>query len=135
MKALQVSPDSTAFLLRNTALSLDEDETALPQRIARRFQLEEKSLAGFRIVRKGIDARRKSNIKYIYTVEFSVADPVAFWGKYHNEADLEQVVRLSLPETKQIRTAKKVVITGSGPARDQRPHTLSSLSATGCASA
>jgi len=111
-----VLPDNSLFLLRNLALSLDENETALPQRIAKRFRLDEGAITVCNILRKGIDARRKSQIKYVYTVEFSVADPDLFWEEHGGDPELELVVRRQQPAVKQIRTVKKVVVTGSGPA-------------------
>jgi uncharacterized FAD-dependent dehydrogenase len=111
-----VQPDRTVFLLRNTELSLDEDESTLPLRIASRFRLAEEALLSFRILRKGIDARKKSRIKYVYTVEFSVTDPEKFWKIHSSEVELERVFRSRQPAVKQISTAKRVIITGSGPA-------------------
>jgi uncharacterized FAD-dependent dehydrogenase len=116
VKAPPVLPDRTVFLLRNTALSLDEDEATLPLRIAARFRLATEALVGFKILRKGIDARKKSRIKYVYTVEFSLTDPERFWEQHHDEADLERVVCQPRAAVKQLCTAKRVVITGSGPA-------------------
>ncbi len=109
-------PDRTVFLLRSMALFLDEEESTLPLRIGKRFQLDKNALVSFRILRKGIDARKKSRIKYVYTVEFSVTDPERFWEKHRAEPDLELVER-QLPATvKQISSVKRVVIVGSGPA-------------------
>lgn len=84
-------PDRTVFLLRSMALFLDEEESTLPLRIGKRFQLDKNALVSFRILRKGIDARKKSRIKYVYTVEFSVTDPERFWEKHRAEPDLELV--------------------------------------------
>ncbi|MBP1728247.1 MAG: dependent oxidoreductase, partial [Deltaproteobacteria bacterium] len=111
-----VLPDRTIFLLRNTALSLDDNEAALPQRIAERFRLAGTAIGNCTIVRKGIDARKKSRIHYVYTVEFSVANPQQFWEKHCGDPDLEMIVRQQQPALPQISTAKRVVITGSGPA-------------------
>jgi len=111
-----VLPDNTFFLLRNTALSLDDNEAALPQRIAERFRLAPGEIGSCTILRKGIDARRKSRIKYVYTVEFSVTDPEQFWEKHGADPDLDLIVRQQQPAVSQICTAKRVVITGSGPA-------------------
>jgi uncharacterized FAD-dependent dehydrogenase len=116
MKTLIMAPDSTRFLLRNLALSPDEDETTLPARIAGRTGLDTTAITGFRIVRKGLDARKKSAIRYVYTVEFSVADPESFRRVHHGDPDLEPVSAKAVPAAKTICTDKKVVITGSGPA-------------------
>jgi len=111
-----VLSDKTLFLLRNTALSLDDNEAALPQLIAERFRLAAGAITGCTILRKGLDARRKSQIKYVCTVEFSVAAPQQFWEEHCSDPDLELIARQEQPAVRQIRTVKRVVITGSGPA-------------------
>lgn len=111
-----VQPESTVFLLRNLTLSLKEEETMLPQRIVARFHLAPGELLSWRIIRKGIDARKKSCIKYVYTIEFSVSNARRFWEEHGSAADLELAVSRQLPVIKRVSTTKKVIITGSGPA-------------------
>ncbi len=62
-----------ALRLREIKLQLDEDEALLPERIAQQLGLEVTDLLEVKLVRKGIDARRKSAILKVYTVEFEVA--------------------------------------------------------------
>lgn len=109
-------PDKTRFLLRNNNLFFDEDESELQLRVAERFSLGKDELSDFRIIRKGIDARKKPRIRYVYTVEFSVADPEWFWSRFSGESDLQLAEAASTPEIRQIRTPARIVIVGSGPA-------------------
>jgi len=110
-----VPPDKTRFLLRNNNLFFDEDESGLQLRVAERFFLGKDELSDFRILRKGIDARKKSRIRYVYTVEFAVADPESFWNRFSGEPDLQLTEVTPAPEIRQIRTPAKIVIVGSGP--------------------
>lgn len=116
MKAPSVQPDRIVFLLRNLTISLDENETALPLLIIERFRLAAEALFSCRILRKGIDARKKNQIKYVYTVEFSVAAPELFWKEHCADSDIEMVARKQQPVVPRINTPKKVVIIGCGPA-------------------
>ncbi|HZV82810.1 MAG TPA: NAD(P)-binding protein, partial [Geobacteraceae bacterium] len=111
-----MSTDMPAFLLRNLLLSLDEDEAFLSRRLAERFALRENDVVSCRIVRKGIDARKKSAIRHVYTVEFTVADPELFWRRSGGDRDLERVPHL-LPEVfTPVVSRARIIIVGSGPA-------------------
>lgn len=113
---MSVPSDKPSFLLRNLLLSLDDDEALLSRRLAERFELSRDDVVSCRIVRKGIDARKKPHIKHVYTVEFVVADPEAFWRRHGGERDLEQVQRV-LPVVITPRTStERIIITGIGPA-------------------
>ena len=116
MKAPAVPPEKTRFLLRNSNLFFDEDEAVLQLRVAERFSLDKDELSDFRILRKGIDARKKPRIRYVYTVEFTVADPESFWSRFSGEPDLQLTEVMASPEIRPIRTPARVVIVGSGPA-------------------
>ena len=116
MKAPAVPPDKTRFLLRNINLFFDEDESSLQLRVAERFSLDKDDLTDFRILRKGIDARKKPRIRYIYTVEFTVADAENFWSRFSGEPDLQITEVATPPETGKIKTRTRIVIVGSGPA-------------------
>jgi len=112
----QVQSDTSYFLLRNFMLSLDEDESLLPLRIAERFAISPAELIFFKILRKGIDARKKPQVKQVYTVGFSVADPEDFWRKHSASKDLERAPA-QLPVTfKQVSSPGRIIIAGSGPA-------------------
>jgi len=111
-----VPPDKTRFLLRNNNLFFDEDESDLQLRVAERFFLDKDDLSDFRILRKGIDARKKPRIRYVYTVEFTVADSENFWSRFSAEPDLQLTGVVTTPEISKIRTPARIVIVGSGPA-------------------
>jgi uncharacterized protein len=62
------------FLFRNLTISPGDDENTLPELAATRLGLSPPQLNHFRIVRKGVDARKKSHVKFVYTVSFTLAD-------------------------------------------------------------
>lgn len=62
------------FLFRNLTLQPGEDEGRLIALTARSFGLDPAALLQFRILRKGVDARKKPRVLLVYTVSFSVAD-------------------------------------------------------------
>ncbi|RPJ08462.1 MAG: hypothetical protein EHM36_05440, partial [Deltaproteobacteria bacterium] len=61
------------FLLRNLTLTLAESEELLPEKLAARLSLCREDIISMSVVRKGVDARHKGRIKFVYTVEFRVA--------------------------------------------------------------
>jgi uncharacterized FAD-dependent dehydrogenase len=104
------------FLLHNLKLNPDENEELLPAMIAARFRLNTDAITGFRIVRKGIDARRKARIKLVYTVEFDCADAENLRAAHAGDADLRWVEELPPQIFKRIHSRKKIMIVGMGPA-------------------
>lgn len=119
LPGMVVSPvpsDTQLFLLRNLVLSLDEDEALLPARLAGRFALPPGAVTSCRVVRKGIDARKRACIKHVYTVEFTVADPKGFWGKFSDDRELERVSAVPATVFAPVVSPARVIVIGSGPA-------------------
>lgn len=85
-----------SLLLRDLILDIPVDEKLLPLEVARHLDIEVESLTGFRIVRRSIDARKKSRIRKVYTIEFSCPDETVLLQKYGN-GRLEKV-----PDTPEI---------------------------------
>ena len=77
------------FLLRNLTLQPGEDEGRLAVLAARCFGLDAAALLQFRILRKGVDARKKPRVLLVYTVSFSVADEAGFWKRHQGTPNLE----------------------------------------------
>ncbi len=104
------------LLLRNLALDFREDENSAKKKLIRRFSLHDNEVHHFRVVRKSLDARKKSSIKYIYTIEFSVADEAAFLAKFGNDPDIQVAEKKEKPHFPRISSGKKIIIVGMGPA-------------------
>jgi uncharacterized FAD-dependent dehydrogenase len=103
------------FIYRNLSLAPHDREESLPVLLAAKLSVPQGSVRDVRIVRKGIDARKKPHIKLVYTLSFSAddvvrksldANPALEW---HDEIAPRRTVV-------QIRSAKRIVIVGSGPA-------------------
>ncbi len=58
-------------------LSLDEPETALPDHLGRILAVAPGALGRWRILRKSLDARDKDHLRFIYTVEVTLAEDEA----------------------------------------------------------
>lgn len=104
------------FQIRNLTIPLDAGEESLPSTIRRRYGLAADEPAGFRLVRKGIDARKKPRIRLVYTVVFEVADEAGFWAKHQGDPDLERIETEVPPIFPRIVSGRRIVIVGTGPA-------------------
>lgn len=111
-----MAAEDRPFLLRNIALLYTENEAALQEKIAELFSLNSRDISDLRIVRKGIDARKKPRLKYVYTVEFRVTDPERFWQLHSATPDLEISQKIPPRRAERVSSPARVVIVGSGPA-------------------
>lgn len=102
------------FIYRNLLLTPQDDEEKIPSILAAKLSVPLIQLHDIRIIRKGIDARKKPHIKLVYTISFSAdksllqslnADPALEWQ--------EETETSALPP---IHSYKHIVIVGSGPA-------------------
>ena len=104
------------FLLRNLALTLKESEDLLPAKVAARLAIPPETILGLAIVRKGIDARHKGRIKFVYTLEFRLADEEAFRRRADGDADLQFVEDQPEPRLPQLVADRRICVAGMGPA-------------------
>ena len=106
------------FIFRNLTISPDKDENILKELTAKRLGLSSGLLRNFRITRKGVDARKKPNVKLVYTVSFSLDNDAALRGRINSSAPAElewkpeKLPTLFVPA----RRAENIVIVGTGPA-------------------
>jgi uncharacterized FAD-dependent dehydrogenase len=103
------------LLLRNITLALEQGEEELQQELCRRFNLPEDAIHSLRIVRKGVDARQRRNIKLVYSVEFAVADEERFFTLHGGNDLLRSPPKLPI-EFPQIQSSARIVVVGAGPA-------------------
>ena len=100
--------------LREICLQLDEDESLLPDKIAAILGLEAAQIESWTIIRKAIDARRKTGILRVYTVEFYCADEIRLLERHRQLTTL-----LLAPEKKDFTWSRltspvRVMIVGMG---------------------
>ena len=102
------------FIYRNLSLTPHDCEDTLPALLAARLSVPLSSLHDVRIIRKGIDARKKPHIKLVYTLSFSADDAIRM--RLSSDPTLEWQDEKTVPASAQIRSDKRIVIVGSGPA-------------------
>lgn len=104
------------FIYRNLTVTPCEGDAVLPLLTAARLGLEAAGLMDFRIIRKGVDARRKPRVKLIYTVSFRVRDEQALRARIDNFPGLEWQTPPAPLVFTPLRSHAGIVIAGSGPA-------------------
>ena len=105
-----------SFLLRNLTLHLGESEDLLLPMVASRFSLQRGDIKRFAVVRKGVDARKKPQVRFVYTVEFSLEDEERFRETHAADGNLEYVGERIAPVFKRLSSSKRIIIAGMGPA-------------------
>ena len=104
------------FLLRNLVLGINDDEDLLPEKLSARVSLPRDQIKSFSIARKGVDARNKGRIKFIYAIEFMVVDEEGFRRDSTLDPDIEFFEEKAEPEFARCSSGKRLVIAGMGPA-------------------
>lgn len=105
------------FLLRNFALDFRIAEDDIQGRLLKRIRIAREDITAWRIVRKGLDARKKSSIRYVYTIAFSVRDEAGCLERFSSDPD---IVLIEDEETgcqfSRLSSRRRIVIAGMGPA-------------------
>ncbi|MBU4002641.1 MAG: hypothetical protein KKB94_10025, partial [Proteobacteria bacterium] len=60
--------------IKNIVLPFDHEPDALEREIPARLKINKSHLKGFSIFRKSLDARKKSQIKTVYTIDAEIQD-------------------------------------------------------------
>ncbi len=108
--------------LSNIRLSVDEPELALPSRLARALNLRVADIDSWRILRKSLDVRDKSDLAFVYSVEVNVPQgerrlvekAVRCAGGV--AAELYHEPPFELPQPGGEPLVERPVVVGSGPA-------------------
>ena len=74
--------------LSQLTLPLDHPDEAMAPAICARLGIEAAALRGFEVVRRGNDARKKSAILLVYTVDVDVADEAAVLAAHASDHDV-----------------------------------------------
>ena len=102
--------------LRNITLPFDHKKEALAGSILRRLGIAKEQLLNFIIVRKSIDARRKSHIVAVYTIDAELKNEDEVLAKFSQNRLISAGpdVNFQLPTVGKIQGLSPVVV-GSGP--------------------
>ena len=107
-------------MLRISQLKLHytHDEAALRKKIAKQLHIREDEIISYKIRRKSVDARKKEDILYIYTVEVEIRDEKVWLRRHPKEKNVdsvsEKVYKFKISGTEPMTS--RPVIVGSGPA-------------------
>ncbi|MDD2898644.1 MAG: FAD-dependent oxidoreductase [Desulfuromonadaceae bacterium] len=102
------------YIYRNLFLTLLDHEDTLPAVLAEKLRVPQVSLRDIKIIRKGIDARKKPHIKRVYTLSFSADESLS--TLLNTDPDLEWHDEEQAPVFTPIRSPERIVIVGNGPA-------------------
>ncbi len=102
--------------LREITLRLDENEDEIPTKIAEILNFPVEHIDSWKIVRKGIDARRKRGILRVYSVEFNCLEELELLKKNQHITTLNQVTNKPLFDHISLKAKLKILVVGMGPA-------------------
>ena len=103
------------IIVRNLRLDSENDEKTLIKKTAKLLRLREKDLTDFRIVKKSLDARKKNDIHWTYSVAFS-ADGEDKIIKRANDKNVAAYEDYEYPIPQCAPSEDRPVIVGFGPA-------------------
>lgn len=106
-----------AIIVNNISLNIDDDISKLKGKVAKKVKLNEKHIRDFKILRESVDARKKNNIKFNYSIEFR-CDKEEDLIKKLNDKDLR--LDINHYDNNIVKGEKKLlhrpVVIGTGPA-------------------
>lgn len=90
----------------------------LLHKVAKQFRLRPEDIKEFTVVKKSVDARKKPDIFFTYTVRFRVSEESRLVRKNRGNKNLTVVKREAKLEDQieRLQTKEKIVIVGAGPA-------------------
>ncbi len=98
-------------------LNPDHDVQDLVRAITKNLRISEKEILKYEIKKRSLDARKKPQIKYIYTVDVLVANEQKVMKKQkNNQIALVKETSYQFPAVGKEPKTKRPVIIGSGPA-------------------
>ena len=102
--------------LREVPLTLDESEELLALRVAEELAISVAAIRELRLVRRGIDARRKARILLVHTVEFSLENEEEVLRRFFGHPRLERVSELLPEDLTALPPGHRSLVVGMGPA-------------------
>ena len=98
-------------------LSLDEDESLLREKAAKLLKINKKYVASLTVFKKSVDARKKDDIHFSYTVDLTVSlDENQIVSKCKSQkVSLAKPYIFELPENKRVSPYRPIIV-GFGPA-------------------
>lgn len=97
-------------------LSLDQDESMLPDELAKKIKIDRHKIKFWRIWKKSVDARRKNNINFVYTIDFTVENENEIIKRFNKKGVSKAIVQEREYTKKNFLSNNRPVIIGTGPA-------------------
>ena len=105
--------------LHQVKVKAKQGTAGLEKRAAELLQIPVKDILAIHIVRQSIDARRKPDIFYIYTLDVEVRDQESILRRFRGKENLvsrQEAVRYTFPDPGTCKQEHPTVIIGMGPA-------------------
>jgi uncharacterized FAD-dependent dehydrogenase len=108
------------ILVKNIALPLEEEESALHRKAAETLKLSPEQILKLKIIKRSLDARRKNRIHFVYTLELTLAaaEEKKVLDQPPAGLQIQKVTETParVPAHIQKKAAQRPVIVGTGPA-------------------
>jgi uncharacterized protein len=107
-----------AVRLNNLRMSVTEPESALGERIERGLGVTVEDIAGWRILRKSLDARSRRDLKFVYSVTVDVRDEAGVLRRLVSDSNVSHYEPETFddPPAGTTPLEQRPVVIGSGPA-------------------
>lgn len=103
--------------INNIILGIEEEIERLKEKTAKKLKINEKNISGFKILRESIDARKKRDIKFNYTVEINCENEEKLVKKLNSKDVILEETRWDGKITSGNEKLKeRPIIIGMGPA-------------------
>lgn len=105
-------------MLRVNQLNLapGHGDEKIKEKLLQTFRLKPEELLGFHIFKRSIDARKKPEIFYSYTIDFCVKNEKKLLQKYKGRLRLVTETKYKAPKLGNVPLPSRPVIVGAGPA-------------------
>ena len=103
--------------IKQIKLSIDHTEADLKRKICKSLHVKEDTLLSYSIVRQSIDARKKPDLYYVYTVDVIISSERKVLKKNKSkDISFIEAEKYQLPEHGEKELTHRPVVIGSGPA-------------------
>lgn len=106
------------YKLTNIAISIDAKEEALNNKVAKTLKTSEENISNMVVLKRSIDARKKNDIKFIYSLGVALKNEkiASIYNLKTIDISKKYIKNLFSNCEKNLINDKKVVIVGAGPA-------------------
>jgi len=104
--------------LAQVSLTLEQEEAQLPKVVAQTLKVQQSAILNLKIIRRGIDARRKRRIVRVYTLVFDLPWDIRVPVHLQDSGTLQKVEKFPVNGSHYVPPSKiqRVLVVGMGPA-------------------